>query len=223
MNGIYLTRDEHRFLSLGLAKKDTHMGKLAMYMSDGDGMVFSTNGYSLHVIRHNTKHPRGYYLWNASAENLMRVADNTFEDKNDLIKNALDVRKKYIDALTFNEPLDIVSFDTGSPKFGLNLQQPANQRTVVGFRKGIWKGKECSICLGSNFAPVEWNENGSGEVCEADITKYIAFDLKLLIAICKHIGDGKMLWRDATSPAIFGNIEGWHAIIMPMLLGGTKK
>lgn len=222
MRSIELTKAEQKFLSLALGGKHTmHNGKMSTYMCDGDGKVFTTDGYTVHMITKKKDHARGYYMWNKDAEVLLPLAQDAFNPP-DLIKGVLDVRKRHLDELALQEMLPILSFRYGEPTLGLDIDLVMSANNVVGFRKGMFKGELHAVCVGTNYSTLQWQE-GVESVIQHNVKDYLNLDGRKLVGAIDFLKSKTMMWRDEISPAFFGDTNGCHALIMPMRLGGVKR
>lgn len=225
MNGIPLTPVQYKFLKMGMTKDSQRMnGKMSTYMLNETGLLFTTNGYSMYILRVSAEmYKSGYYVWSDENNILLRVDDRQYDKNPNLIDSAMKVRQSTLDSLMYTEPMKILSFTLGQPNDGFNIDILPNAKSKVGvaFRKGLYQGEWRSICLGQNYSTLYWDEqNRTAEVKSIAKDDLIVVDAQLLYPIVKAINPETMLWRDHKSSAIIGNVEGDHAIVMPLLVGG---
>lgn len=224
MLGIELSKEQHGFLKLGLSTNEVHAysGELMTYMVTNSGILFTTNGYCMYMIRVAESTQSGYYLWSEGMKKLLKIDGKSVQSTRNLIDGAMQVRQKTIDTLMYNDPTPITSFNLGNPQDGLNIEILPNKAKIgVGFRKGSYKGVMNTLCLGQNYSSFNWGLDGE-EIAPAPKGSIVVLDAKLLIAVAKCLKPKTMTWRDGFSSVIFGDIEGDHAIVMPLLMGGVK-
>lgn len=233
-NMIQIDKAVGAFLQAAIdAKSNADRPRLNYVLATDMQLLITTDGYRMHVWpMGDQQYTPGYYLWDKK-EMLIRVDNSAVGNVDKPMWQREQISyPKIMGESQHAKPLTIYGAGAGGCLTELELKtlpavkvkpiKPRDKSPIptMSFRRGIIDGETRAVCLGVSALSLVWQEDGTVE--EAITPDLITLDAAFaLAALSSPLVRPVLRWVDSQEgwfgkPAIIGDLERAHAVIMPI-------